>query len=780
MNEDYYSQPLNMSIKHTDEYTDEYTDECIDDYTKDRSDNIPPEIENSRHIPVHVHQIQDCIQMTSDLCEYRDNIANIPTKIEHVIRDNMDDITDKNIGPGTETNIGPGTETNIGPGTETNIESTVNKISELPPKSRSRPPPAPDIKAKQSTNSDKSLKIYYDKILGKGSFAKVFPGIYRDNLIAIKIITIKHLEKTIAMQLERELQVIRILQSCPHKNIVSYYKIFQSDDKMIICMELCSGGELTKYIKIGLDLETVKNYFSQILDGYRHLLELNIVHRDIKSANLLLTQDKKTIKFIDFGLSKIFSTDLNQTICGSPLYMAPEVLDHQDYDSKSDIWSLGVLLYEMVYGHTPFHQCTVIKTLKQTVQRNQIVYPSKSTKNLYTVPLSLITYMKRLLEPNPKYRINWNEIQDAKWLTDDYISNPTDNVYAKSPASEITDNTSDYGSITPSPIITSKSPGIISPLCGPQNHGGIGKMQNELSLSQVEEKHLHLVKMATRSPYYKPSIGYSLDHVSGSISGPGSALDRQIDMDKLDLNNISKEDIISTISKELRDTGPKIKMISIKKHKKQVDSHKSLDPLVEQSVCIDDLSDIEFNEADIDNIKLTEQISVPVPVSVSVPTTMNISIPNKKKHRQYMDSYKTGEHETHKSIHSSISSPSTLYRSHHKTHNQGIRRESIGLVKPSELNINDVSFIANDFSTDFDPLLNQQKKMASNSGLIDIDDVSYMVVTNVPEKTTTYEYISKGTANIGSYLFSKSAPIASSFMGNLETIAKSAANILNK
>jgi serine/threonine protein kinase len=720
MNEDYYSQPLNMSTNYTDEYTDEHTN------------NISLEIENSNHIPVLLHQKQDHISMSSDLYEcgdnYKDNkyeIANAHTRtIEHESLDNANtNVTETtettDIQYDTKSNVELNAELNV----ELNVELNMDKISGLPPR-----PPVPDIKAK-------SLKIYYDKILGRGSFAKVFPGIYKDNLIAIKIITIKHLEKAIALQLERELQVIKILQSCPHKNIVSYYKIFQLDDKMIICMELCSGGELTKYIKIGLDLETVKNYFSQILDGYRHLLELNIVHRDIKSANLLLSQDKKTIKFIDFGLSKIFSTDLNQTICGSPLYMAPEVLDNQDYNSKSDIWSLGVLLYEMVYGHTPFHQCTVIKTLKQTVQRNQIVYPEKSTKNLYIVPLSLITYMKRLLEPNPKNRINWNEIQDAKWLTDNYIS--------------------DIDSITPSPIITSISPEIItcSPIYGSHGIGpSLSNVQNDLSLSQVEEKHLHLVKMATRSPYYKPSLGYSPG------SGQDSGLDKQIDMDKLDLNNISKEDIISTISKELRDSSPKIKMISIKNHnKKQIEHH------------IDRLSDIEFKESDIDILKLTEKISTSVP-PISRP--MNISIPER--------------HDTHKSIHSSMVSPlpHTSYRFHHKTHNktqnQGIRRESVGLIKPSDLNINDVSFIANDFSTDFDPLLNQQKKMASNSGLIDIDDVSYMVVTNVPEKTTTYEYISKGTVNIGSYLFSKSAPIASSFMGNLENIAKSAANILTK
>ena len=278
--------------------------------------------------------------------------------------------------------------------------------------------------------------------------------------------------------------------------------------------------------------------------------------------------------------------------------------------------------------------------------------------------------------------------------------------------------------------------------------------------------------MATRSPYYKPSLG---------ISGPSSTLDKQIDLDNLDLS-ISREYIISTISKELR-SGPKIKMIYTKKQ------NKTLNPLVEQSLCIDDISDIsniEFKLSDIDILKLSEaktnptQIDIPGPMQIDIPGPMQIDIPDKKHHRHYLEAYNPESSDTKKSIHSSMITPSTSYKSHNKSHNKGIRRESVGLVKPSELNINDVSFIANDFSTDLNPLLSQQQKMATNSGLIDIDDVSYMVVTNVPEKSTTYEYISKGTANIGSYLFSKSAPIASSFMGDLENIAKSAANILSK
>lgn len=260
------------------------------------------------------------------------------------------------------------------------------------------------------------IKIYSNKSLGDGSYSKVYLGKYRNNQVAVKIISTKSLEQNIATQLERELDIIQILQNYPHKNIASYYKIINTYDKMIIVMELCSEGELSKHIHNGLSFDSIQSYFKQILSGYHHLLELNIVHRDIKSANILLNNDKTTIKFIDFGLSKINNNDFSRTICGSPLYMAPELLNSEDYDSRSDIWSLGVLLYEMVYGLTPFHNCKAIKTLKEQIQLNKIEFPEFSAKNIFKVPTDLIDYMKKLLEVNPNKRISWDDISRSAWL----------------------------------------------------------------------------------------------------------------------------------------------------------------------------------------------------------------------------------------------------------------------------------------------------------------------------------------------------------------------------
>jgi serine/threonine protein kinase len=570
---------------------------------------------------------------------------------------------------------------------------------------------------KTSMTPTSNLRIYYDKMLGKGSFSKVFPGWYKENIVAVKIITMKHLEKTIALQLKRELQVIRILQEYPHKNIARYYKIFQTVDKMIIVMELCSGGELTKHIKQGLDLKHVRNYFSQILDGYKHLLELNIVHRDIKSANILLSQDKKIVKFIDFGLSKVFSIDLNKTICGSPLYMAPEVLDHRDYDSKSDIWSLGVLLYEMVYGLTPFHKCTVIKTLKQTVQRNAIPYPETSTQGLYVVPMDLITYMRGLLEPDPRRRLDWHELGEAPWLRDEILIS------------------------TSSPILALNESHVDS--------------DDGLSVSQVEEK-LHFEKIKQTDDCSNPDktkevSGSDKKEVSGSDKKEVSGSDKKA----VSYPEISmlRYELLAKADRDLKHI-PKISYVPV-----ICDGHDGRDRITRTEDSLQGklnpfdnlISDSHIEIADLEPapIQVHEKRSAPIPIRVTKRSTR----------RKYHDS----------DTEYGMSFPTSYTINPYP---KGERGESFGDVVHTDLKMDDLSFIENNFSKEYAPLLEQQQKMASGSGLIHIDDVNDILITNVPEKTTTYEYISRGSSIIGSYLYSRSAPIAATVLHGLGRVAR--------
>jgi len=507
----------------------------------------------------------------------------------------------------------------------------------------------------------KDLQIYYDKVLGKGSFSKVFPGKYKNNLVAIKIISTKDLEPKVSKQLERELDVINLLQSEPHNNIVTYYKIVQTNDKMIIVMELCAGGELSKHIKQGLDVSTIKSYFKQIVNGYKHLLELNIIHRDIKSANILVSQDSKTVKFIDFGLSKIITSDLNKTVCGSPLYMAPELLEHKHYDKKSDIWSLGILLYEMVYGFTPFHECKVIKTLKESVKSKKIIFPKKSHSDLFIVPDKLIDLLKQLLETDPSKRLDWNDILLSSWFTDN--DDDDDNI------NDIKDLAINYNS-------NNKSVPKSIPISIPSNNNN----------NRNKHKHSH-------------TYDYDYSHHDAKI-----------------------------------------------------------DPFDDDSFTPSDLHD-SCNESSISNSTLT-MTSKPIPI-------MNNKT-NRSRRSTSIDTFSSSPYSYNSVERGSFKNPSK-YLEHIEQipkMSQIIKNESFKEYKHkdcADLKIDDISFIKN--SCNDEKCLNT---LATDSGLIDITDVDEIIMTNKSTKsqssnihTVAYEYISRGSSIIGSYLYSKSAPVAS-------------------
>jgi serine/threonine protein kinase len=297
------------------------------------------------------------------------------------------------------------------------------------------------MESNKSTKSTK-LEIYYDKILGSGSFAKVYVAKYKGKLVAVKIINIKNAKDKLVKQFKRELDIIRILRDNPHNNIPEYYKIIEDKAKyrIIIVMEWCRGGELTNIIKSCLDIVQIKYYFSQIVSGYLHLLNLNIIHRDVKSQNIMLSHNLNTVKIIDFGLSKIINTDMTRTVVGSPAYMAPERLGSQNYNSTSDIWSLGIVLYEMLYQSNPFKECKnkdmLIKSANVPIifpktrqfseinickdditkdnenkQLNKII-----TKKTETIPEYILEFMKGILNIKPVDRYDWEDIDDSKFL----------------------------------------------------------------------------------------------------------------------------------------------------------------------------------------------------------------------------------------------------------------------------------------------------------------------------------------------------------------------------
>lgn len=280
---------------------------------------------------------------------------------------------------------------------------------------------------KSSTYKVGDYDIYKNQKIGNGNYSNVFLGKCCDNqiiqkykikdgLVAVKKITISNLSYKSITKIKDEIKVMQIIKQYPHPNIVSCYDVIDDIDVIYIIMEYCQDGDLNRYLGCQLQEEKVKSYFKQIIEGMEYLYNHNIIHRDIKPKNILLTDNKKTIKICDFGLSKI-TNGLKRvnTICGSPLYMAPEILNNKEYNYIIDIWSLGIIVYEMLFGYHPLIECKNVEELKYFVNNNKIQIPPNNVKT--DVSIECLNMLTLLLEKSQEYRIKLDQIKNHEWLT---------------------------------------------------------------------------------------------------------------------------------------------------------------------------------------------------------------------------------------------------------------------------------------------------------------------------------------------------------------------------
>lgn len=169
-------------------------------------------------------------------------------------------------------------------------------------------------------------------------------------------------------------------------------------------LEYCNEGDLGAYLKIKKKIpeDEAVEYFVQILHAFSTLVKNKIMHRDFKLPNVL--KHEGAIKLADFGFAKLLGTEDQQveTILGSPLNMAPEVLDKQAYNSKADIWSIGVSFYEMIFGKVPFSASNIIDLLKK-IRKEPVVFPHK-------IPPVIEDVIRKMLVVDPAKRIEWNDL----------------------------------------------------------------------------------------------------------------------------------------------------------------------------------------------------------------------------------------------------------------------------------------------------------------------------------------------------------------------------------
>ncbi|EPR79555.1 cAMP dependent protein kinase [Spraguea lophii 42_110] len=212
------------------------------------------------------------------------------------------------------------------------------------------------------------------KIIGMGTFGKVFLCKHKISKKYYAVKVMKYYEIIRLGQVDHvydEKKILTLLRG--NKYSVHFYYSFIENKKLILVMEYVPGGELFSYIQYSnaFNLETTRFYSSQLLLALQSLHHRNIVYRDLKPENILLDLTG-SIKLTDFGFAKILDNQ-TFTFCGTPEYMSPEKILGDGHSFSADIWSLGILIYEMLIGSTPFVGNTPSEVYKKVLDEEIII-----------------------------------------------------------------------------------------------------------------------------------------------------------------------------------------------------------------------------------------------------------------------------------------------------------------------------------------------------------------------------------------------------------------------
>uniref|UniRef100_A0A8D0XVM6 Serine/threonine-protein kinase PLK n=1 Tax=Sus scrofa TaxID=9823 RepID=A0A8D0XVM6_PIG len=254
------------------------------------------------------------------------------------------------------------------------------------------------------------------RFLGKGGFAKCFEisdadtkEVFAGKIVPKSLLLKPHQKEKMSME-------ISIHRSLAHQHVVGFHGFFEDNDFVFVVLELCRRRSLLELHKRrkALTEPEARYYLRQIVLGCQYLHRNRVIHRDLKLGNLFLNEDLE-VKIGDFGLAtKVeYDGERKKTLCGTPNYIAPEVLSKKGHSFEVDVWSIGCIMYTLLVGKPPF-ETSCLKETYLRIKKNEYSIP----KHINPVAASLI---QKMLQTDPTARPTIHELLNDEFFTSGYI-----------------------------------------------------------------------------------------------------------------------------------------------------------------------------------------------------------------------------------------------------------------------------------------------------------------------------------------------------------------------
>nr|XP_040137498.1 serine/threonine-protein kinase Nek5 [Ictidomys tridecemlineatus] len=252
------------------------------------------------------------------------------------------------------------------------------------------------------------------KIIGEGAFGKAY--LAKEKLDS-KHCVIKEINfaKMPIQDKEASKKEVILLAKMKHPNIVTFFSSFQENSRLFIVMEYCDGGDLAKRILrqrgVLFSEDQILGWFVQISLGLKHIHDRKILHRDIKSQNIFLSKNGMVAKLGDFGIARVLnnSMELARTCVGTPYYLSPEICQSKPYNNKTDIWSLGCVLYELCTLKHPFEGSNLHQLVLKICQAHFAPISPRFSRDLRSL-------IPQLFKVSPRDRPSINSILKRPFL----------------------------------------------------------------------------------------------------------------------------------------------------------------------------------------------------------------------------------------------------------------------------------------------------------------------------------------------------------------------------